>query len=391
MLHIYIYKLVSQLKLHRNNYEIMIRSHIFRGIRFYSNAQPLDILFFGSDTFSIHSYKTLQQISLRQPNLISKLQLVTRPPKWCGRKKSILKKPEILKYIESQRGTQPLLCDTRQDMLDSLSPWLSKSRNSMLIAVSYGKLIPSELIDTANYSLNVHPSLLPRYKGSAPIQHTLLNNDSVTGVSIQTLDPVKFDNGEIIARTPEIDVQNLLQSQQVERVPGYMTRIMIDQLGKIGSELLRDVIQSGTYSNHSPLPNLYKPSWATTIKTNDKQIRWFKYTADYISRMIGILGPVFTFKRTQLGKVHRSTESFTEKRVLLHDVTAIKWPSQDLLPGQFQFDSIANVIRVGCAENTQLEIKKLQFEACAIETSDEFMRKLKKRCGPKAAELMCFN
>lgn len=370
----------------------MFRSRLFSPVRFYSTTRPLDILFFGSDTFSIHSYKALKQISSQQPNLISKLQLVTRPPKWCGRKKSILKKPAILEYSESQHSNeQPLLCDTRQDMLDTLTPWLTASKNSMMIAVSYGKLIPKELITTANYSLNVHPSLLPRYKGSAPIQHTLLNQDLTTGVSIQTLDPNKFDNGEIIAQTPEIDVQQLLQTQNVERTPGFMTRIMIDQLGIIGAELLSDVIQSQSYVNHKPLPNLYKPSWATTIKTNDKQILWFKHTADYIAKMIGILGPVFTFKKTQLGKVHRSTDSFTEKRVLLHDATPIKRPSQVLEPGQFQFDPIANVIRVGCSENTQLEITRLQFEACAIETSDEFMRKLKKRCGPKAAELTTFN
>ena len=78
------------------------------------------------------------------------------------------------------------------------------------------------------------------------------------------------------------------------------------------------------------------------------------------------------------------------KRVLLHQAEPIKWPSQDLKPGQFQFDPVTNVIRVGCAANTQLEITNLQFEACAIESSDEFMRRLKKRCGPKAAELTTF-
>lgn len=369
---------------------------LFRPVRFYSiqYSKPLDILFFGSDEFSIHSFKALQSLSLQKPNLISNLQLVTRPPKWCGRKKSILRKPPILEYIEKHTSNQlhPILCDTRQEMLDLLMPHLSLSTNSMLIAVSYGKLIPQELIQNANYSINVHPSLLPRYKGSAPIQHTLLNNDPVTGVSIQTLDPCKFDNGEIIARTPEINVQQLLDNDTttMERTPGYMTRIMIDQLGNIGASLLSDVITSQTYKNHEPLPEVYGSSWATTIKTRDKQVDWIKYTADYIARMIAVLGPVFTFKSIQLGKVHRSTDSFMNKRVLLHQVEPIKWPSQDLKPGQFQFDPVTNVIRVGCAANTQLEITRLQFEACAIESSDEFMRRLKKRCGQKAADITTF-
>ncbi|SMN20966.1 similar to Saccharomyces cerevisiae YBL013W FMT1 Methionyl-tRNA formyltransferase, catalyzes the formylation of initiator Met-tRNA in mitochondria [Maudiozyma saulgeensis] len=364
-------------------------------VQYYSVVRkPLDVLFFGTDEFSARSLITLQKLAIEQPQVLAKLQLVTRPPKWCGRQHSILKIPPV---IEAFKPATPLFCDTRQEMLDILVPWLSScptEHDKMLVAVSYGKLIPAELISMADYSLNVHPSLLPKYKGSAPIQHALLNGDAMTGVSVQTLHPEKFDRGSVVARTPEISIDTLL-GNATSHEGTWKTDTLINELGVVGAALLRDVLINKSYmsmDNKSLVDKgrTYKPSWAPTIKTKDKQVIWQTYTGEHISTMIAVVGPVYAFKRVQQGKLRKQKDVFTDKRVLFHNVEPVTWPAQELEPGHFVYDPERQVIRIGCALGTQLEVQSLQFEASPIETSEEFMRKLRKRCGPQAAELTIF-
>lgn len=65
--------------------------------------------------------------------------------------------------------------------------------------VSFGYFIPPRIIQQFKYgAINVHPSLLPKYRGAAPIQHTILAGDDETGVTVQELHPEKFDAGRIL-------------------------------------------------------------------------------------------------------------------------------------------------------------------------------------------------
>jgi len=64
-----------------------------------------------------------------------------------------------------------------------------------LSIASFGHKVPDKLLKKSNININLHPSLLPRYRGATPIQHTILNRDKVTGVSIIDVNPKKFDIG----------------------------------------------------------------------------------------------------------------------------------------------------------------------------------------------------
>ena len=289
---------------------------------------------------------------------------------------------------------QPFECDGAAEMRAELLPWLQgcdPAHAKMLVAVSYGRLIPQEVIAGADYSLNVHPSLLPRYKGSAPIQHTLLNGDTVTGVSLQTLHPEKFDHGEVIARTPEIPVNSLLDAA-MDHIGAWKTRTLIDQLGTAGSLLLREVLLAGTYAKEDALDtSKYSSSWARTIKTADKQVDFARDTAEQVYNKLSVLGPVYAFKQVQVGKKRKSATEFTDKRVLIHEARPVdRAIGQDTRPGTFTLDQDNNTLLVECAGNTQLAVRSLQFEACAIETPTDFASRLRKRCGPIQAENCIF-
>lgn len=82
----------------------------------------------------------------------------------------------------------------------------------MLLTASYGHLIPTALLslfDPSN-ALNVHPSLLPKYRGAAPIQWAIINGDGETGVTVQELSKGLFDRGRILGQRRVVRVQTYM-------------------------------------------------------------------------------------------------------------------------------------------------------------------------------------
>jgi methionyl-tRNA formyltransferase len=101
--------------------------------------------------------------------------------------------------------------------------------------VSFGLLVPRRILDQAKYGgLNVHPSLLPDLRGSAPIEHAILKQRDYTGVSVQTLHPTKFDEGLVLAQTSAPGV----------RIGDGETAVQLhSRLGPMGASMLVDVLK----------------------------------------------------------------------------------------------------------------------------------------------------
>ncbi|KAF9899272.1 hypothetical protein EC991_009215, partial [Linnemannia zychae] len=101
------------------------------------------------------------------------------------------------------------------------------------VVVSFGWFLPDEVITKFKKAgINVHPSLLPKYRGSAPLQRAILNQDQTTGVTVQLLDPNEFDAGKILAQVEVALPEN----------PTY--RSLESLLAKKGGELVVDVINN---------------------------------------------------------------------------------------------------------------------------------------------------
>src|SRR3989344_3421530 len=96
----------------------------------------------------------------------------------------------------------------------------------LCIVAAYGKILPSRYLEVPKYGfLNVHPSLLPKYRGPSPIQTAILNGDVETGVSLMVVD-TEVDHGPILARTP----YKISESKFNIEVP--------EEIFKLGAELL---------------------------------------------------------------------------------------------------------------------------------------------------------
>lgn len=88
----------------------------------------------------------------------------------------------------------------------------SPSPSNLLLTASFGHLIPSSLLSRflPLNTINVHPSLLPKYRGAAPIQWALINGDAETGVSIQELSRGTFDKGRILGQSHFVSISSSL-------------------------------------------------------------------------------------------------------------------------------------------------------------------------------------
>lgn len=165
---------------------------------------------------------------------------------------------------------------TPEKITDEVIMEISKLRAQYALVTAYGKILPESLIDSFPLGiLNIHYSLLPKYRGASPVEAALLNGDTVTGVAIQRMVPA-LDAGDIIA----------LKEVAIE--PTETTRELRPRLVTIGAELLADILPAFEAGTTTPAPQdhtlatrckkIKKESGLLDLKADPKK-NWNKYRA----------------------------------------------------------------------------------------------------------------
>lgn len=176
-----------------------------------------NIVFMGTPDFSVPVLKML----IENTNV---LLVVTQPDKIVGKDKTVSFNPvKKLALEENIPVFQPMRIRKDFEKLKNLDI-------DLIVTCAYGQIIPKEVLDMPKYGcINVHASILPKYRGSAPIQWCLFNNDDVTGITIMYMDE-GMDTGDII-KIKEIPI---LDSDNVGTLH--------DKLSKLGCNLLLEVL-----------------------------------------------------------------------------------------------------------------------------------------------------
>jgi methionyl-tRNA formyltransferase len=165
------------------------------------------VLFFGNDEISLHSLFKLYEESFKDDAVVKKLAVVTTP---LENKKSF--QAIFHKFLNDKKIEKfELNIKTPEDLKNSwhnISKLIQEKDFEIGIVASFGRMIPATVITTLKHGAYVmHPSLLPKYRGAAPIQHAILNKEKVTGVSIVETSVNKFDAGDILLQK-EFQIQN---------------------------------------------------------------------------------------------------------------------------------------------------------------------------------------
>ena len=160
----------------------------------------------------------------------------------------------------------------------------------LIVVVAYGQILPQTILDLPKFGcLNVHTSLLPKYRGASPIQSAILNGETETGVTIMKMD-AGLDTGEIIsqARTPILPEDN--------------SQTLHDRLAQLGAELLVETIPDYVAGKILPKPQPAEgASYAAKIKKEDGKIDWNEPAEKILNRLRAFTPwpGAFTFLKTE--------------------------------------------------------------------------------------------
>jgi methionyl-tRNA formyltransferase len=200
--------------------------------------------------------------------------VVTETDKPVGRKKIITPPPvKIIAEKYSIPIAQPEIIRNLELEIKNLKPDLG-------IVAAYGQILPNNILSIPKFGfLNVHPSLLPKYRGPSPIQHAILNGDKETGISIMLLDE-KMDHGPIIAqRELEFSISN------------FQFKNLHDELAELGIKILMETIPKWLDKEIAAIPQDESQATYTKILTKDDgRIDWTK-PAEFIERQVRAFSP----------------------------------------------------------------------------------------------------
>src|SRR3989344_3049017 len=155
----------------------------------------------------------------------------------------------------------------------------------LCVVAAYGKIIPSRYLNVPKYGfLNVHPSLLPKYRGPSPIQTAILNGEANTGVTIMIVDE-EVDLGPILA-SREFPISNPLASEQFSNHDELAKKLF-----ELGAKLLIEIITKYVNGEIKPIPQDHSQATFTKIFTReDGRINWSE-PAEKIYNQIRALNP----------------------------------------------------------------------------------------------------
>ncbi len=211
----------------------------------------MKIIFFGTSEFAIPALQKLHESDFEI------VAVITQPDKPAGRKQKPL--PSPVKTWALERGLkvqQPLSLEIRN---------LKTEISDVGVVASYGKIIPKSLLSWPKHGiLNLHPSLLPKYRGPSPIHAAILNGDAETGISIIKLDE-EMDHGDIVATI----TYNLKSKTYYKELH--------DELAKLGAELIVKILPDYVSGKIKPAPQDHSKATFTKIITkDDARIDWSK-------------------------------------------------------------------------------------------------------------------
>ena len=227
----------------------------------------LKIVFMGTPDFSIPTLKTL----LNSNHKI--LHVYSQPAKKANRGQKINSTPiELFSKENFLKIRTPESLDSEEEFnfLKDLNP-------DLVIVVAYGKIIPKRFLNIAKYGfLNVHASLLPKWRGAAPIQRSIMNLDTETGISIMKITE-KLDAGPVILQE-KIKINENIDTLTLSRVLSELgARAMLNSLDEIIDGKAKFIDQ-----NHK------QATYAKKILKSEAKIDWKKNAKSILAKINGL-------------------------------------------------------------------------------------------------------
>ena len=292
------------------------------------------IVFMGTPIFAVPILKSLYQ------NKYSILDVYTQPPQKSQRGQKINKSPiqNVAETLNLKFRTPTSLKNNQEEY-----EYFKKINADLAIVVAYGQIIPKEFLNlTKNGFINIHASILPKWRGAAPIQRSIMNLDKETGVSIMKITE-QLDTGPV-SNVYKIDLENNLNAIEVaEKLSSIAAEKILDNIDNILKDRVKFIEQ-----DHS------KASYASKIQKAEGKINWNENAQNIIGKINGLYpvpGAFFIFKGER------------------YKILKAKIGNGVGNPGEV----ISDYLEVVCGNKQSIKIKEIQRQGKNSQKVEEFM------------------
>ena len=231
----------------------------------------MKIIFMGTPDFSKESLEAIYNAGHEI------LAVVTNPDRPKGRGMKLVASP-VKEYAMSKelKIYQPEKIRKNEEFIEEM-----KNLNpDVICVVAYGKILPAEILEIPRLGcINVHASLLPKYRGAAPIQWSVINGDKTTGITTMYMD-VGMDTGDMILK------------EEVEIGQNETTGELWDRLSKIGGKLLVQTLEQIENGTAPRIPQSEEFTMAPMLDKEMSKIDWDNKNAQEIKNLVRGLDPI---------------------------------------------------------------------------------------------------
>ncbi len=292
------------------------------------------IVFMGTPEFAVPILEHLQTDDFETVLVIS------QPDRPRGRKRELIPTPVAAKAKELGLPLWQAEKVRDQAFLDRLK----EARPDFIVTAAYGRILTSAVLAVPRFgAVNVHASLLPQYRGASPVQRSIINGDSRTGVSIMLMDE-EMDHGDILARA-EIEI------------PEYITTdLLMHRLGELGAKTLPETLIRFARGEINPeAQNHEAATYVKPLRREDGQIDWTR-SSFQIHNLVRGTYPwpgAYTTLNGKRFKIHRS-------RVDDYPTEEVQRYGREVRPGTVIY-SHKDSLLVACGEGV-LALLEVQLE-----------------------------
>ncbi len=252
------------------------------------------LIFFGTPQFAVPSLKALIDEKEEIPLVI------TQPDKVKGRG-HILSAPPVkeLALAHDLKVIQPIKIRDKDfyKELNGINP-------EFIVVVAYGKILPEEILNLPRYGcINVHASLLPKYRGAAPIQWALINGEKITGITTMLMDK-GLDTGDILLKA-ELEIHEEDNAAT-----------LFNSLSSLGAKTLIETINGMREGKIKPIPQTGNATYAPSLKKEDGRINWNKSAEELFNFVRGMhhWPAAFCYLNNERIKIIKARSQKTEDR-----------------------------------------------------------------------------
>ncbi|MBI5409391.1 MAG: methionyl-tRNA formyltransferase [Nitrospirae bacterium] len=226
----------------------------------------MDIVFFGTPEFAVLPLKTLLDSGYEV------LAVVTQPDRQSGRGRHLSACP--VKVEAQQAGLKVLQPLKVRDA--GFIEELRKINTETIVVAAYGQILPSSIIRLPKYGcINIHASLLPKYRGAAPINWAIMNGEKKTGITTMLMDE-GMDTGPILFQA------------ETEITPDDTAGSLSLKLSKTGADLIIDTLKGIESGSTKPAPQSDGASYAPLLKKENGLINWTKSAEELCNFIRGV-------------------------------------------------------------------------------------------------------